>query len=200
MMKYSVFAQVAVAIVAVVIVFTYVSPTLGTIGELQDDVARFDQAIAQVVTVNAMLDDLVNKMDAISPDDRRALITFMPDHLDELAVMRDISNMVHQSTATLTELSYEGPSAEAFQADSPEQITEHPVGHDFTLAIKGPYDAVKQVVRSLEENDYPIHAYQLRIASAESSDLGSSGGDVELEVRLTTFSMIAPAPSVHAIN
>ena len=189
MMKYGVFTQIAVAIIAVVIVFTYVRPTFLEIGQMQDKVAEFDVAIEQVNSVNNQLARLVGEVNSVSAAEREALLTFMPDAVDEVAVLRDIETMAEGTEAELTGLSYVGFELPEAPPEDGTLLAE-PVIHSFQVSVTGPYSEVKSFIRSLEENDYPLHVYQFDIKAAESETQRLDG--VEAVLVLNTYSRVVP--------
>jgi uncharacterized protein YoxC len=59
-----IFAQIAIIIVAVAIVVSYVHPTMQSISETQEDTITYELERQKVNAVNAQLAELMSKMDS----------------------------------------------------------------------------------------------------------------------------------------
>ncbi|MEM9336376.1 MAG: hypothetical protein AAGA35_00785 [Patescibacteria group bacterium] len=195
MMHYNVFVQIAIAIIAVVIGFTYVMPTFAEIRQVQDDIAELDRATAQVAEVNTLLADLVAQVSAVSADDRLSLIRFMPDTVDQLRVLRDIDTIAQESNVILEGLSVgdvtEGDSSTSNVVNAlPDSFTSY----RFDVEVTGTYESIKQFLLNLEQNDYPLHVYALNAAPAEAGEEGVSLGTDTMKMNLVveTYSRLVP--------
>lgn len=189
MMKYGAFTQIAVAIIAIVIVFTYVRPTFTEIGEIQDKIAEFDAAIEKVSAVNNQLANLVSQVNSVSVEERQALLTFMPDHIDYVAIQRDIQSMAEASEVELMDLAYSGFDIET-ATEEDGVLLQKPVVHEFQVNVQGEYGNVKQFLRNLEENDYPLHVYMFdgTLADSEAENLE----EIEVGLLIETYSRLEP--------
>lgn len=192
MMKYGAFSQIIIAAIAVLIVITYVRPNFVEIGQMQDKIAEFDVAIDQVSTVNNQLNALVSQVNSVSVADRQALFTYMPDQIDEVAILRDLQRIMEEADVDITELGYGGYDLPAVtDPNSTSDLLAEPVVHKFSIGVLGDYEKVKQVLRSLEENDYPLHVYQLTIGP--SQEALPSSDTVEAKIAIETYARMKPS-------
>lgn len=174
------FTQIVVAAVAVGIVFTYVRPTLGAIGDLQTSIASYREEIRKVDAVNAQLADLVAAADQLSASDRRALRTYLPDAVDVVAVPRDLDAMAEQAGVLFQSVSYNQTLNDFFLTERGRADTDRPTPHVFQVQIEGTYEQIKQFLELTERNHYPLQVSSLSIDRGEDEL-------VRANVELVTF-------------
>jgi uncharacterized lipoprotein len=92
-----IFAQIAIIIVAVAIVVSYVHPTMQSISETQEDTITYELERQKVNAVNAQLAELMSKMDSVSAADQRKLDMYLPEQLDDVNVVRDLYLMAQEA-------------------------------------------------------------------------------------------------------
>ena len=149
---------------AVAIAVLFVQPRLAAVEATQNEIQQFADARTQVAATNATLNNLVSTVESVSLADRRRLNTYLPTVFDEVAVMRDIENIVTTSGVVYTEISYDGKVV-----DNSDQarlgLTEQTlVTHGFTIQVTGAYNRIKDFLSLLEQHQYPLHAHSLSIS------------------------------------
>lgn len=197
-MKYGLFTEIILSIVAVAIVYTYIRPEFIEIGEMQDNIAEFKEAVDQVRSVNNQLAALVTEMNDVPISDRRSLMTFMPDRLDDLSVTKDILTIANSVRGVEVEnvvySGFEEQNVSDVESDTPVL----PVEHTFQLTVSGQYESIKALLVSLEENNYPLHVYNLSISRSNSEVVGFD--QLSVTITLKAFSQSAPVEDVREIS
>lgn len=164
----SLFFQVILAGVALALVVIYVEPTFKNIGELQSQIDRYQEEINKINDTNTLLRNLASQIEEIPEAKQRALLTYMPDKIDKVAVSRDIFNL-----AEAAGLEVEGIKAEekktTNQIQEVSSLTEKyltpPVPSKFTVNLKGGYEDLKVFLKSLEISNYPLEIGNLDVSS-----------------------------------
>ncbi len=155
------FSQISMIVLAVAIAFTYVKPTFDEIGKIQDDIAKYQTELSGVVYVNSQLAKHVASMDGVSIDDKRRLLTYLPNEIDEIAVARDLKNITDLSGAQYMNVESNG-LAENIEKD-PDPMNPRPQAVSFDLSAEGSYEEIKNLFKLMEQNDYPLEVQGVSI-------------------------------------
>jgi len=168
--------QVAMAVLVVGMLLFYVKPAFVEIGVTQDEILQYQQEREKVNEVNSRLNELVNSMNTITASNMKALVTFMPDTIDHVAIARDIFYMSEQSGVSLDDVTY----TTAPRNLDIEDINA-PFPHAFTVSVTGTYAEVKSFLGRVERNNYPLEVYEFKISPTELNEL-------KAEMLLITYS------------
>lgn len=166
------FAQIAVIIVAIAIVWLNVKPSFEKVKNTQNDIETYQTEREKIVVVNSQLATLVTKMDSISTEEQRRLLTYLPNVIDELRISRDIMLIAKEAGVIYRDVQYAGEEGVSSNIRDEANIT--PISHFFTLSVEGTYDQVKNLFVQLELNDYPLEVRDVSIAKAEGDFLTTS--------------------------
>lgn len=164
----SFFTQILMVVLAVGMLFFYVRPTMTEIGLIQDSILAYQEERAKAESVNAQLAALVSEVNSISAANMKALSTFMPDTLDDAAVMRDIHTMAELSGVVLTDIKYSPGISDVTYTAEGVAVPSGPVRHDFTTALTGEYENIKTFLSTIERNNYPLEVYGFKLTSINS--------------------------------
>ena len=102
------FTQIGIVIVSVGILFTYVRPEFAAIGATQDEIAAYQTERTKIDEVNNRLSTLQGRMRQVSPEDERRLNAYIPQTIDELAVVRDLQFISERAGVLFGGAAYEG--------------------------------------------------------------------------------------------
>lgn len=174
------FTQIGMVIVAVSIIITYVQPAFAKIGSVQDIIEVYSQERKKVESVNAKLSKLMSDIENVSNDDRRQLLTYLPDSVDEIAVPRDLVLITAEAGVLYKNSSFVGLDETLTPKSSGESINL-PKAYSFTLSVEGTYDQLKNLFRLMEQNNYPLEVRSVEIDKIDGGFLGA-------EIQLITFS------------
>lgn len=188
------FSQIALIVLSLGIIFTYIKPVLGEIGSLQDNIAVYQTERQKVSDVNQKLDRVSSAVSAISTDDQRRLLTYIPDQVDSVAVPRDLNSIAQSAGVILSQIQYEGPQESTAETGfvDPTSIAAtsgfsnfKPEAHVFTFEFEASYEQVKAVLALIEKNAYPLEVHEMII---EQTD----GGFLSVNLKLITYDRLPP--------
>lgn len=179
------FLQILFLVVAVGIGFTYLHPTFTEIQSIQDDIQYYKDEIAKVDSVNEQLRQLVSQLEAIPRDDRQALFTYMPDEIDALSVMKDISLIGEASELQIATIAMSDGSTENYLEKVEGKVS--PEVTSFQVDANGTYAELKQFLALLEQNSYQLMVSSLLITPENDEEVTSE--DVLVSMTLTAFSL-----------
>jgi hypothetical protein len=177
MLSKNLFIQIAMIIISIGIIVTFVEPTFSEIGGLQDDIAVYQTERQKVSSVNAQLDSLITVLNNVATDDQRRLVTYMPDEVDTINVVRDLSLISDEAEVVYISAAYVGEAtSNTEQDDSGEAEFVQPQEYTFDLSIEGTYEQIKNLFGLLEQNNYPIDVQTLSIQMKDGGFLTADMG------------------------
>jgi hypothetical protein len=196
MMPTGLFSQIALVVLSLGIIFTYVKPAFDEIKTKQDTIASYQTEYAKVSDVSAQLSTVSAKLNTVSSDDKRRLLTYMPDQVDTVGVPRDIKAIADRSGILLKQVAYDGPEQSAEEAAYTDPAVAAPTtnplfdseAHTFEVEFESTYEQLKSFVTDLERNAYPLEVHEL---VAKELD----GGFLEVLMKVVTYDRISPGPT-----
>lgn len=186
------FSQIALILLSLLIIFTYVKPSLLTTKTIQDKITLYQQQRLKISTVNDKLEKLKSTVDAVNEDDKHRLLTYMPNTVDTIAVPRDISFITSQAGVIVKDIKYAGPLKHIVGEATNMPLEGTPDIHIFNLRVEGSYDQIKQLLTFFEENTYPLEVHELKIVKKE-------GGFLDADMQVYTYNRAFPAKEVGTI-
>lgn len=188
------FSQIALLILSVGIILTYIKPSFEEISTSQEQIAAYQEERGKVAAVNASLEQKIQIIESVFDLDKDKLLTYMPDMVDPLTVMRDLQLIADDSGVIVNDVVDAGPvdsdsTIDPYSAYAPEAdpygvvpaVDEGPFAYAFSLDVEGSYSQIKNLVSILEQNNYPLEVQSLDIRSTE-------GGFLTAEIGLYTYS------------
>jgi hypothetical protein len=194
MMPTGLFSQIALIVLSLGIIFTYIKPVLGEIGTLQDNITVYQTERQKVSNVNQKLERVSSAVNAINADDQRRLLTYIPDQVDTVAVPRDLHSIAQSAGVILSQIQYEGPQETTASSNfvDPSQLPVSsgfsdfkPEAHVFSFEFEASYDQVKTVLALIEKNAYPLEVHEMLIEQTE-------GGFLAVTMQLITYDRLPP--------
>ncbi|MEK7639108.1 MAG: hypothetical protein AAB388_03040 [Patescibacteria group bacterium] len=183
------FYQIGILIVSIGIVLSYIKPAFTDIGEKQNQINLYQEERAKVEDVNKQLAALVGNINTLDEIDKRKLSTYMPDQVDTIAVPRDLHTIAEQAGVLFLAV-----SSEAAVSNTSVPVDEKaPFPHTFLVTIQGTYSQIKQFMRLLEQNDYPLEIHNLDVAVVE-------GGFLSADLSIVTYSHLEPEEAPVQVN
>lgn len=196
MNKFSLFSQILMIAVAVAIILMYIQPKVKEIRQAQDLTTSYELETSNVSQVNESLKAKIAAIEAINSSDVQALVNFMPDSVDEIAVMKDLSIILDRESITDYDLSYEGFAAESEQQESEEGVMAEAskvVEHAFSLGFTANYQQMKSLLGLLETNNYLLQVSNLNVTAAED-------GLLTIKMNISTFARKGMVPNQDVIE
>ncbi len=174
------FSQISMLILSVSIIITYVKPAFEVIGTVQDSIEVYSNERKKIESVNLQLATLTSKINSVSNNDRKSLLTYLPDKVDEIAVSRDLSFIAKEAGIIYKNSSSNGNKENA-NSTNLEETTVIPKAHSFSLSVEGTYSQLKNFLRLVEQNNYPLEIHDMNITSVD-------GGFLQAEIDFVTYS------------
>jgi hypothetical protein len=194
MMPTGLFSQIALIVLSLGIIFTYIKPALSEIGTLQDSITVYQTERQKVANVNQKLERVSSAVNAVSTDDQRRLLTYIPDQVDAVAIPRDLNSIAQTAGVILSQIKYEGPqeSSEPPSFVDPSLLPVSPVfldfkpePHVFTFEFEASYEQIKVVLAAIEKNAYPLEVHEMTVEKTE-------GGFLSVKMKLITYDRLPP--------
>lgn len=175
--------------VALTIVVMYIQPKITTIRETQDLITNYETETQNVSQVNENLKTKISEIDTIAPQDTQALSRFLPDQVDEIAVLKDLSTILKAQELTQYDIAYKGNTSNKVAEEGvvPEYgaVSEY----YFSATFDATYSQVKSLLSQLETNDYLLQVTNLKMTE-------TTAGKLKVELSLTAFSRQAEIAQV----
>ncbi len=182
--------QLFMIVVSVGIVIIFVMPTIDSFRAQQDRIAQYNAERLRVEEVTTLLNQHINTINNLPMSGRQSLERYMPNSIDEIAVMRDIESIVRAAGLSVTRLDYSpSDSGGGVVTTEGEEVAVDPVLSNlqsavFTLAVNTDYEGVKRLLRIIESNNYQ---FLIREASIVPSGEGATlSATLRLEVYTLT--------------
>lgn len=182
------FSHVAMIVLAIGIAFFYIQPTFSDIRDMQDDIALYQTERQKVDDVNNQLASLVSRLESVSAEDQQRLLTYIPNEVDTIEVPRLLQDLTERAGLLLENVTYEDVNNEYVSDAENSGITDYPTPHLVNMSVQGTYGQVKQLLRLLETNDYPLEVHSLEISVLQGNFLNA-------DLSIITFSHVPPEAS-----
>lgn len=155
-MNYSSISQVALLIIAIAMVFTYIKPTFVEIKTMQDELFEYTDAKNKADEFNVTLESLLAELASFNPSDVKALETYVPASIDSVAVMADIEQIAKKNNMAVSSL-----KADAVEEGNPDVVLDGAAvggggtfSQDIDVTVSGSYEDVKDMLKDFEKNKY----------------------------------------------
>lgn len=153
-------------VVSIVLIVVFILPKFDDIRALQDDIALYNEQANNIAQINAQLQSLVAEVNNVSAANQSALIDFLPDEIDEIAVLRTLENIAGESGAGLRVLEF---------AESEIVDGRNVQAHGFDFSVAGPYEVISDFFALLEQNEYLFEVREAELVVDASDVLTASG-------------------------
>lgn len=182
--------QVGMLFLVFGIMFFYIEPTFTNIGKLQDSTWTHREEQQKITAVNQRLFALTEEINAVPARSISLLSTYLPTTFNHVAVSRDISVIAKLAGVELINVEYEKDAQ--IMLEELTVATPPPAEHSFAVSITGQYEQIKQFLRYLEQNNYPLDVKELDLTVNES--------EIQLELTIVTYSEAIPLPVAEDTN
>ena len=196
-MSFKILQQLIVLGLAIAAVFLYIQPKFLELRTLQAETSEYAEAVERATEFNQLLNSLLNKVNAISGSDLRAVEQFLPASVDGVAVARDIETIAERNNMIVGNIAFVETSAvEPVQRVQEEDFFD-PDAMDgaadtvplpttlsrsrFQVSVRGEYDELVGFLEALEANAYPLNVVSLGL---------SGGADAEAATSLYAFDLV----------
>ena len=155
-----------VLIVALAIFFLYVSPTWsGPIAATNAAIAADDQALVAATQYFAQESSLTDASNAIDPNDLSRLTVFLPDSVDNVGLILDLTTLAAKNGLSLSNIDVASSPA----SGGPAAAGTNPVGSvDMSLSAIGTYAALQNFLIAVEKSERLLDMQKLSIAGSDT--------------------------------
>ena len=189
MNKFSILTQIGMVVVAVTIVIMYIQPKITSIREIQDLTTSYNTETENVSSVNEDLKTKISLIENIRPEDTKALERFLPDTVDDITVLKDLSNILESQSISQFDIAYKGNSiAKAETEENPNEY-QSAIEYYFSASFESTYSQIKSVLAQIETNDYLLQVSNIKISEGEL-------GKLKVELDLVTFARASTTAAV----
>lgn len=183
--------SVILILVSVGLFFGYINPTYqGATGstvlagksvkELQVERERYTDALTKAREIELARTGLLEKYNAIAPEDKEKLQKLLPDHVDSVRLILDINTIAAQYGMTLKNITLTdaGEKSGKDEGLGPRDIREVPI--EFKFSVSGTYDTLRSFLSDVERS--------LRLIDLRSlSFVASQSGPYEYTMTIVTY-------------
>lgn len=147
--------------------FILIDPKFDDIKKLQDEMSDNQELIDIAVELRREREELQNKFNRISPEEREKLGKVLPDAVDNVRLINDINNIASDFGISLNDISINDTGTQSGETvvDKTGKIYGE-INLDFSISSR--YDTFKEFMYSLERS--------LRLVDIESFSVGAEEG------------------------
>ncbi|MES2748850.1 MAG: hypothetical protein V4606_00435 [Patescibacteria group bacterium] len=189
MNKFSFLTQIGMVAIAVTIVLMYIQPKITSIREIQDLTANYEVETQNVSQVNENLKSKIAAIESISPQDAQALARFMPDQVDDIAVLKDLSLILESQSVQGYDIAYKGNTANLQATEETPNEYNSAVEYFFEATFESTYEQLKNILTLIETNDYMLQVSNLKVSEGTEDNLA-------VELSLTSYARASTTVAV----
>jgi Tfp pilus assembly protein PilO len=160
--------------IAVGLFFTFIDPTYKDIKSLEIRRQDNENMIKKAHELRAKREDLMNKYNSISLEDRNKLNKLLPETVDNVRLILDIDNIARNYGIVLRGISISGEIGENNQNPQIVDRTGRKYGIiTLSFSFNAPYETFKKFLRDLENSLrlVDVNSFTLSAGGQGSSDL-----------------------------
>lgn len=179
--------------------YFYIYPTVGQIRENQDVAVTFATELTKVSAVNSQLQEKVTAINNVPLQDKQKLATYMPDTLDDVALMRTMESILIAVGIEPDSLAFAGGASDGSQntqtdtsqevADGVDSIT---VESTISISFETDEDTLYSYFAAVERSVVPFFLKNATLTPTEA-------GLVSADLTYTVFAL-APATVSNSTN
>lgn len=170
-MNYSSIAQLALLVIAIAIVVTYIRPSFAEIQDIQSTAAAYQDTLDKANELNMQLNSLVQEAQSISAANLDALDVYLPNEIDDLTVMSDLKEIADRAGVQVQSLATgEESGAKVVSAYSDPDMAGSALAYrDYTIIVTGTYETFKSFLSLTEQNKYPLEVVALSFGATSDT-------------------------------
>ncbi len=181
-MGFKLIAQLTLIVAAVVILLTFIQPSLLQMKSTQDELFQYSEAVSKASQFNARLRELIGIRDSFAQEDMAALEKFLPTEIDSINIMRDIETVFNNNNVTITSLTADEPvdPVTDIAVESPiiiesQQTMNGLAYQDFKVTFVGTYWQLRDILFQTEMNNALLEVVELSFGASNQDDADDEG-------------------------
>ncbi len=162
--------------------FTLASPLYKDISLKKEQIASYNEALANSKALEALRDQLTQKYNSLHPEDLSKIQKFLPDHVDNIRLILEIEKVASPYGMVLRDVRYDIEERVVSRAAGSVPGSRAPATKDYGVwglefSTQGTYNNFINFLKSLESN--------LRMVDVSSIEFSSNAGSgIELNPSL----------------
>lgn len=195
-------------VVALGLFFTYVQPTFQDVKAVQNETMQYAEAVNRASELQQRIAELRSQQSAIALSDLERLEAFLPDRINEVALLIDLDALATNSNLSLSEISVEKPeeedsdaAAQALPTDAETDSSFEPVPEfgntpnsalsgqyttlDISFTVTGTYNDFREFLSNLEQSLVLMEVVKINFSDTE-------GDLVPFDLTIRFYSLNAP--------
>lgn len=159
----------AFILIAIGVFFGYVKPTWQTeVKKTQAEIDTYDKALAAADAFFAKVDDLKAQKDAIGDDRQARLQSFLPDGVDNIQLILDLTELASRSNMEVS--TFDTPQDEGETDATNGEIGSIPAVESLpiTLEATGTYDDFRAFLAGVEQSLRPLDVTDIEIGESDT--------------------------------
>lgn len=187
------FLPIAGIVIALALFFVYVQPTFQEVKLIEAETAQYREAVGHAAELERRINELKSRQSSIALSDLERLEAFLPDRVDDVALLMDLSALASEHGLTFGNLN-EAQDGADLPAEDPEEFgafddeasaAKPYTPHDVTFAVSGSYAGFRSFLADLERS--------LMLAEVMSITFTESEGDaLSFNMRVRFYSLKQP--------
>ena len=169
---------------AIVIFFTYVKPTYAEIGQLRMKKAQYEEALVNAKRLDAAKNDLSEKYNAISEENRTKLLHLMPDTVDNVHLILDIQSIAAGYNMLPQDIKFEVPKKAGATTQPGNKSQKLYNTFDLEFSVTGNYDKFNAFLNDLESS---LRIMDVTSITFSSDKLTLVNGNYKFTVKVRTY-------------
>jgi len=182
MIRY-IFAILAL-VIAGVIFFWYTKPTYDGVGEIKAESAQYDAALEKASELQQLKQQLLSRYNSFTPSDLDRVQKLLPDHVDNVALILDLSNMASKYQMPIQNVDVSTPASTVGDTTGTATIGASGQKYDSVtihFATQGTYANFMSLLTDLQQSLRVVDLVSLNLtASSNTAAAGQYGYDVTL--------------------
>lgn len=175
------FTQIGMVMLSLGIIFTYIKPELEKIKIINETIVSYEEQGKTVLEVNSLLSGYLAKKDSLSSENIARLNKYLPNEVDLISVQRDLYLITKQAGLVYVNSETSDTKSNSRKKENIVSSDNLPTQHQVSLLVEGTYSQVKDLLKLLQQNEYPLEVSSMSIAPTE-------GGFMKVEFTLNTYS------------
>lgn len=175
--------------IALAIFFLYTKPAYDSTQQDQTLVAQYDVALNKVAELDKVRDSLLAKNNAFDPNNLDRLQKFIPDHVDNIALILDIDGIASKYGIGLQNIDVGG--SKAASGNTTDAAIHSNTSKYNSLAMKfsvqGSYDTLLAFLNDLQSSLRLVDIESINLTGSTAPTIGSTVRLYSLTIALRTY-------------
>jgi len=172
---------IAATLIALLVLFFFVRPMYADLTAVQDDVAEYDDVLADAEEFNQLLNSLYAKQNSFSALERERLDFLVPDKIDEIRILVDLEALAKREGLLFRDINSTLEESEQDRAAPDKRQTNVSVAEDefdgrlesrdVTFTVSGTYRQFRAFLRQVEQSLILMEIVKIDFTSAADTAL-----------------------------